>query len=391
MPEVPAKWGTLNADMDLWRTWAVFRKELLHIRRDPASLVQAILLPVMLLLLYGYALTFDINRVPMVVYDRENSQLSRDFIQKFEASRYFSGCSRVSGYGEISRLMNERRIWLALILPHDFSRKLKSGNSAKVQLLVDGTDANIGNIIIGYVQGVAAAYNAAWAKERLQALGWGDLPVNLRSEPRVWYNEELESKNFIVPGLIVVIMTMVGSLLTALTIVREWERGSMEGLLATPLKKWELIFGKLGPYFLIGMVDMFIALGMGMLLFAVPLRGNLFLLIGLSALFLIVMLGQGLLISVLSVNQLQAYQMAALLTFLPAFLLSGFVFNIQQMPLALRLLSVIVPSRYFVTISKGIYLKGIGLAILWPQVVILMGFAVFLLVTAQRKFVKKIQ
>lgn len=377
--------------MDFLRTWAVFRKELIHIKRDPGSLVQAILLPVMLLFLYGYALTFDINRVPTAVYDREGSQLSRDFLKKFGASRYFSVRYRVSTYAELTRLMDDRRIWLALVLPHDFSRKIKSGDSAKVQVIVDGTDANVANIIIGYVQAVAATYNRALAVERLQAAGLRDQPVNLRSEPRVWYNEELESKNFIVPGLVVVIMTMVGSLLTALTIVREWERGSMEGLLATPLKKWELIFGKLGPYFIIGMVDMFIALGMGVLLFGVPLRGNAFLLILLSALFLMVMLGQGLLISVLSINQLQAYQMATLLTFLPAFLLSGFVFAIQQMPLPLRLLSFIVPSRYFVTISKGIYLKGIGLAILWPHVIVLIGFAAFFLVMAQRKFVKKIR
>ncbi len=377
--------------MDLLRTWAVFRKELIHIKRDPASLVQAILLPVMLLFLYGYALTFDINRVPTAVYDREGSQLSRDLIKKFEASRYFSLRYRVSAHAEISRLMNERRIWLALILPHDFSRKIKAGDSAKVQVIVDGTDANTANIIIGYVQAVVATYNRALAVERLQAVGLSDLPVNLQSELRVWYNEELESKNFIVPGLIVVIMTMVGSLLTALTIVREWERGSMESLLATPLKKWELIFGKLGPYFIIGMADMFIALGMGVLLFEVPLKGNPFLLVLLSALFLVVMLGQGLLISVLSINQLQAYQMATLLTFLPAFLLSGFVFAIQQMPVALRLISFIVPSRYFVTISKGIYLKGSGLALLWPEVVLLTGFAAFFLIAAQRKFAKKIR
>jgi ABC-2 type transport system permease protein len=376
--------------MDLVRTRAVFRKELIHIKRDPSSLVQAILLPVILLFLYGYALTFDINHVPTAVLDREGSQISRDFIKNFDASRYFDVTHHASSYAEIDEFINARRIWLALVIPHDFSRHLKSGASAKVQVIVDGTDANTANIIIGYVQAVTAAYNGALAVERLQARGLSSLPVEIRSEPRVWFNEELESKNFIVPGLIVVIMTMVGSLLTALTIVREGERGSMEGLLATPLKKWELIFGKLGPYFIIGMVDMFIALGMGVLLFGVPLRGDPVLLIILSALFLVVMLGQGLLISVLSINQLQAYQMATLLTFLPAFLLSGFVFAIQQMPLALRLVSYLVPSRYFVTISKGIYLKGTGLTILWPQVIILVGFAAFFLVTAQRKFVKKI-
>ena len=377
--------------MDLVRTWAVFRKELIHIKRDPSSLVQAILLPVALLFLYGYALTFDINHVPTAVLDREGSQISRDFIKNFAASRYFDVNHHASSYAEIDKLINGRRIWLALVIPHDFSRSLNSGESASVQVIVDGTDANTANIIIGYVQAVTAAYNSTLAVERLQTRGLSRLPVEIRSESRVWFNEELESKNFIVPGLIVVIMTMVGSLLTALTIVREGERGSMEGLLATPLKKWELIFGKLGPYFIIGMVDMFIALVMGVLLFGVPLRGDPVLLIILSALFLVVMLGQGLLISVLSINQLQAYQMATLLTFLPAFLLSGFVFAIQQMPLALRLVSYIVPSRYFVTISKGIYLKGTGLTILWPQIIILVGFAAFFLVTAQRKFVKKIQ
>jgi ABC-2 type transport system permease protein len=377
--------------MDLVRTWAVFRKEFIHIKRDPSSLAQAILLPVVLLFLYGFALTFDINRVPTAVFDREGSQISRDFIKGFAASRYFSIFCCVSSYGEIDRLINSRRVWVALVLPHDFSRQIKSGQTARVQVIVDGTDANTANIIIGYIQSVSAAYNDKVAIERLQARGLSRLPVEIKSDPRVWFNEELESKNFIVPGLIVVIMTMVGSLLTALTIVREGERGSMESLLATPLKKWELIAGKLGPYFIIGMVDMFIALGMGVLLFDVPLRGSAVVLILLSALFLIVMLGQGLLISVLSINQLQAYQMATLLTFLPAFLLSGFVFAIPQMPLALRLVSYLVPSRYFVTISKGIYLKGIGLYILWPEVVVLIGFAAFFLITAQHKFVKKIR
>jgi ABC-2 type transport system permease protein len=377
--------------MNLVRTWAIFRKELIHIKRDPISLVQAILLPVVLLFLYGYALTFDIDRVPTAVFDREGSEVSRDFINKFSASRYFVVTHAVSSYEEIDRLINARRIWLALVLPHDFSRQVKAGESARVQAIVDGTDANNANIIIGYVQGVSAAYNLELAAERLGSRGLARLPVEVQNEPRVWYNETLESKNFIVPGLIVVIMTMVGSLLTALTIVREEERGSMEGLFATPLKKWELLFGKLGPYFIIGMVDMFIALGMGVLLFDVPLRGSVALLILLSALFLIVMLGQGLLISVVSINQLQAYQMAMLLTFLPAFLLSGFVFAIAQMPLFLQIVSYIVPSRYFVTISKGIYLKGIGLAILWPQVLILLGFAVLFLCAAQWKFAKKIQ
>ncbi len=377
--------------MNWQRTGAVFRKELLHIRRDLSSLVQAIMLPVMLLLLYGYALTFDITEVPTAVWDQENSRLSRDFLQHFAASRYFTLAAHVRTQEELSSLMDRRRIWLALVIPYDFSRRLKEGDTAAVQVILDGTEANTANIILGYVQSVVADYNRETVRQRLTARGFPQPPVLLRSDVRVWFNEDLESKNFIVPGLIVVIMTMVGSLLTALTIVREAERGSLEGLLATPLKKWELILGKLGPYFILGMVDMFIVLGMGQHLFQVPLKGSIPLLILLSALFLVVMLGQGLLISVLSVNQLQAYQMATLLTFLPAFLLSGFVFAIQQMPLALRAISYVVPARYFVTISKGIYLKGTGLAILWDEVLILLGFAAFFLVAAQRRFGKKIR
>lgn len=377
--------------MNVQRTLAVFRKELIHIKRDPSSLVQAILLPVMLLLLYGYALTFDITEVPVAVWDRERSRATRELINRFGASRYFTLAYQVQSSGEIARLLDRRRIWLALVLPHDFSRYLETGEPAPVQAIVDGTDANTANVILGYVQGVLAEYSREVAQNRLQARGLDRPLVELRSEVRVWFNEDLESRNYIVPGLIVVIMTMVGSLLTALTIVRERERGSMEGLMATPLKKWELIFGKLGPYFLIGMVDMFIALGMGKFLFNVPLRGSVLLLILLSALFLVVMLGQGLLISVLSINQLQAYQMATLFTFLPAFLLSGFVFAIKQMPLALQLVSYLVPSRYFVTISKGIYLKGTGLTLLWSEVLILLAFAVFFLVAAQRRLVKKIR
>lgn len=377
--------------IDLGRTWAVFRKEAIHIRRDPTSLAQAILMPVMLLLLYGYALTFDITDVRVAVLDREGSQLSRQFTERFAASRYFSLHGRVASYAEIERLIDTRAVRLALVIPHDFSRRLKAGQTARVQAIVDGTESNTANIVLGYVQGVAAAYNQRLMVERLSRRGltWQEAPV--RAEQRVWFNEELESRNYIVPGLIVVIMTLVGAMLTALTVVREVERGSMEGLMATPLKKPELILGKLGPYFLVGMLDLAIAMAMGQFLFGVPLRGSPLLLIFTSALFLVVMLGQGLLVSVAATNQLIANQMAMLTTFLPSFLLSGFVFAIDQMPWWLQALSYAVPARYFVTISKGIYLKGVGLAVLWPQVLMLAGFAALFLAAANRKFVKKIR
>ncbi len=377
--------------MDLKRTWAISRKELIHIRRDPISLLQIILLPVVLLLLYGYALTFDIKNVTMAIYDQERSQLSEDFINRFRGTDYFRIERYTQDYGELKRLILERRVQVGLMLPYDFSWSYQTGKTAKGQAVVDGTDSNTANIVLGYIQAVTAGYNQKLLEQRLteKGSGRGQMPVD--AQTRFWFNEDLESRNYIVPGLIAVIMTVVGALLTALTVVREVERGSMEGLMATPLKRTELLLGKLGPYFIIGMFDMAIVMTMGQFLFQVPLRGSVLLLIGLSAIFLIATLGQGLLISVTSENQLQAFQMAMLTTFLPSFLLSGFVFSIYLMPLPLQIVSYIVPARYLVTISKGIYLKGLGLGYLWPSAVMLAGSATFFVVMAIKKFIKKIR
>jgi len=377
--------------MNLARFWAIFRKELIHIRRDIRSLMQIILLPVMLLLLYGYALTFDIKHVPTAVFDQEQSRVSQDFVTWFMGSEYFDVNRFVSSYQEIDELLTSRTVKLVLVLPFDFSRDLKKGVTSKVQALLDGTDANTANIILGYVQAVVSGYNQHLVVNRLTRQGMGYVQMPVSTEGRFWFNEDLESVNYIVPGLIAVIMTMVGALLTALTVVREVERGSMESLMSTPLKKAELLLGKLAPYFFIGMVDMGITIAMGQFLFGVPQRGSLILLIGLSAIFLIATLGHGLLISVSSENQLQAYQMAMLTTFLPAFLISGFVFSIYLMPWPLRVMSYLVPARYLVTISKGIYLKGLGLAVLWPQALMLMAMAVLFIGLAMGKFVKKIR
>jgi ABC-2 type transport system permease protein len=378
--------------MDLKRTWAISRKELIHIRRDPISLLQVILLPVVLLLLYGYALTFDIKNVTVAVYDQEKSQFSEDFINQFRGTDYFRLEKFTQDYRGLKRLIMDHRVQVGILLPFDFSRQYQTGQTATCQALVDGTDSNTANIILGYIQAVTSAYNQKLLAQRIMAKGSGGrthMPVD--SETRFWFNEDLESRNYIVPGLIAVIMTVVGALLTALTVVRELERGSMEGLMATPLKREELLLGKLGPYFLIGMFDMAVVMTMGQFLFQVPLRGSPLLLIGLSALFLIATLGQGLLISVTSENQLQAFQMAMLTTFLPSFLLSGFVFSIYLMPVPLQIASYIVPARYLVTVSKGIYLKGLGLKYLWPSALMLAGAATFFVVLSIKKFVKKIR
>jgi ABC-2 type transport system permease protein len=377
--------------MDLKRTWAISRKELIHIRRDPISLLQIILLPIVLLLLYGYALTFDIKHVTLAIYDQERSQLSEDFINQFRGTEYFRLVKYTQSYDELQRLILERRVQAGLMLPYDFSWQYQTGKTAKGQALVDGTDSNTANIVLGYIQGVTGAYNQKLLGQRLGAKGPGRQEMPVDSQTRFWFNEDLESRNYIVPGLIAVIMTVVGALLTALTVVRELENGSMEGLMATPLKRTELLLGKLGPYFIIGMFDMAVVMAMGKFLFQVPLRGSPLLLIALAAIFLVATLGQGLLISVTSENQLQAFQMAMLTTFLPSFLLSGFVFSIYLMPLPLQIVSYIVPARYLVTISKGIYLKGLGMDYLWPSALMLAAAAAFFVVMSIKKFVKKIR
>jgi ABC-2 type transport system permease protein len=377
--------------MNLKRTWAISRKELIHIRRDPISLLQVVLLPVVLLLLYGYALTFDIKNVTIAVYDQEGSQLSEDFINQFRGTEYFRLKKFTNDYDDLKSLVTGHQVQAGLMLPYDFSWQYQTGKTARGQILVDGTDSNTANIVLGYIEAVTTAYNQKLLEQRFIAKGPGRLQMPVNAQTRFWFNEELESRNYIVPGLIAVIMTVVGSLLTALTVVRELERGSMEGLMATPIKRTELLLGKLGPYFLIGMFDMAVVMAMGKFLFQVPLRGSPLLLIGLAALFLIATLGQGLLISVASENQLQAFQMAMLTSFLPSFLLSGFVFSIYLMPLPLQIASYIVPARYLVTISKGIYLKGLGLDYLWPQALMLAGAATFFVVMPIRRFVKKIR
>jgi ABC-2 type transport system permease protein len=377
--------------MDFKRTWAVFRKEIIHVRRDPISLLEIILLPVILMLLYGYALTFDVKNVTVAVYDQEQSQLSQEFINRFRGTEYFRLTRFVQSYQELADLIIYRKVQVGLMIPYDFSRSYQTGKTAVVQALVDGTDSNTANIVLGYVQAVAAPYNLELLSQRLGTKGPSRIDLPVDAQTRFWFNEDLESRNFIVPGLISVIMTVVGALLTSLTVVRELERGSMESLMATPLKKTELLLGKLGPYFIIGMFDMLVVMAMGKFLFAVPLRGSGLLLIALAAIFLIASLGQGLLISVTSENQLQAFQMAMLTTFLPSFLLSGFVFAIYLMPLPLQIASYVVPARYLVTITKGIYLKGLGLQYLWPSAVMLAAAATFFVALAIKKFVKKIR
>ena len=372
------------------RVWAVARKEFIHVIRDPRSLGMGIAIPMLLLLLFGYALTLDVDNVPLVVWDQSESPASRQLVSGFLGSRYFLLRSYVHNYPEVEQAVDSRRALMALIIPRDFSGRIESGRLAPVQIVVDGSDSNTATIAMGYADVVALAYSQGVAVNTLRRTGGRMIqtPVDLR--PRVWFNADMESKNYIIPGLIAVIMMVIAALLTSLTVAREWESGTMEQLISTPLKGSELILGKLLPYFAIGMLDVLLVVVMGQFLFRVPLRGNVALLFAMAAIFLAGALSLGMVISIVTKSQLLASQLAMVLTFLPSFLLSGFMYAISNMPHAIQVVTYLIPARYFVALLKGIYLKGIGLEILALEAGLLTVFGAAMVLFANLKFKKKL-
>ena len=373
------------------RLLAVSRKEFLHVRRDPRSLGLGIAIPVVLLLLFGYVLTLDVDRVPLAVWDRSRTPESRELVSRFEGSRYFQVALRADGYPEVEEAIDDGRVLAALVIPEDFGGRVRSDRSSIVQLLLDASEANTATIALGYAETVVSGYSADLEVRWAQAKGLQGVRPPLDVRYRVWFNTDLESRNFIIPGLISVIMMIIAALLTSLTVAREWEQGTMEQLIATPVTAPELILGKLLPYFVIGMVDLAVAVAMGKYLFHVPMRGSLPLLFGIAAVFLVGALSLGMLFSVAARSQLPASQMAMAFTFLPAYLLSGFVFSIDSMPRVVRAVTYLVPSRYFVKVIKGIYLKGAGLGTLAVDTALLLVFGAGMVLAATRMFRKKLR
>ena len=376
--------------MNLMRLVAIARKEFIHIFRDPRSLGMAIAMPMLLLILFGFALTLDVDNVPLVVWDQSQSPSSREFISRFSGTPYFSLREYVNDYRALERAIDSRWALVGMVIPTDFARRIETGRSAPVQMIVDGSDSNTATIAIGYADAVAQTYSQDIAVRRMRRISGSTIELPLDIKPRVWFNAEMESKNYIIPGLIAVIMMGITALLTSLTVAREWERGTMEQLISTPIKGRELILGKLLPYFIIGMFDVLLAVLMGQFLFHIPLRGNVVLLFGLAAIFLAGALSLGMVISIVAKNQLLASQVAMITTFLPSALLSGFMYPIGNMPKLIQIITYIIPARYFIVILKGIYLKGIGLEILFVEAGLLALFCVAMMVIAHRKFIKKL-
>ncbi len=372
--------------MSLLRIRAVARKELLHIWRDVRSLIISLLLPVLMLLLFGYALNLDVDQIPTLIYDSDESPESRALIARFEGSRYFQVLGSVEDYRTIEDWIDRDECLIGVVIPKDFARNLLTGRQAQVQLLVDGSDSNTASIGLGYAEAILANHASALQSQRSgEALS---LPVEARL--RVWYNSDLESKNYIVPGLLAVILMIISALLTSLTIAREWEMGTMEQLLSTPLRPAELVLGKMSAYFAVGAVDTAVVIAVGVTIFQVPLRGSVFFLAATCFVFLFGALCWGILLSAMATSQLMAYQMGMLTSFLPTFLLSGFIYAIENMPVPIQLFTYLVPARYFINILMGIFLKGIGLKLLAVEVAFLTAFATLVFLAATRKVKRKV-
>ena len=371
--------------MSFRRLKAVTKKELLHIVRDVRSLYLALALPLVMLLLFGFALTLDVDRILTYVYDQDQTPQSRELIDQFRSSRYFQIERTVHDYKTIEYAIDQNTILLSVVVPKDYAKHLLSGQEADVQMLIDGSDSNTAGIALGYAQAIVQTYAARLRSGGAHAPG---LPVDPRI--RVLYNSDLKSKNFIVPGLIAVTMMIIASMLSSLTIAREWENGTMEQLLSTPVRPRELVLGKLFAYFLLGLTDIFICLIVGVFIFQVPFRGSVLFLFVSCCLFLFGALSWGISISAGARTQLQAYQMGMLSSFLPGYMLSGFVYAIREMPKIIQFISYIVPARYFVTILTGVFLKGVGWQVLWFEVSMLAIYAVLVFIRATRKMRLKV-
>jgi ABC-2 type transport system permease protein len=374
-----------------WRRLrAIWIKELHHITRDARSLAMALAVPVMMLLLYGYALSLDVDRVPTLIYDQDQTVASRDLIRAFTGSRFFDVRGFTAAYDGIERGIDRNQILMGIVIPRNYSETLAGGGKAEVQIVIDGSDSNTAAIVLGYSETVVRTYSAQVRATAMNRRGGERLVPPIDPRLRVWYNSSLESKNYVVPGLIAVILQIIAALLTSLTIAREWEMGTMEQLLSTPLRPVEIVLGKMMAYFVVGLADAAVALIVGLFVFQVPLRGSVLVLASSVCIFLFGALFWGIFVSAAAKTQLQAYQMGVLSSFLPAFLLSGFVYAIETMPPVIQVITRIIPARYVVTIMKGVFLKGVGLEVLWGELAFLALYAGAVFLLATRKMNQKL-
>ncbi len=377
--------------MTLQRTLAMARKEVIQIRRDPRSLLIILAMPLIQLFIYGYAVNLDIKHIPLCVYDRDGTQTSQDLLKRFQATDYFDIRFVSPNYREIVQHIDSGACTVAIVVPPRFAENLRSSGRASVQALLDASDSNTANIGTGYATSIVQAYAAGVQLDWQQRHGLARAAPDITFKPRTWFNEDLESMANIIPGVMALVMAVVGAFLTSLTIAREWERGTMEQLISTPVDKLEIEIGKLLPYFVIGMADTGLCAGMAVWWFGVPFRGSWTVMFTCSMLFLFVVLALGYLISVAAKTQLAASQLALVATFLPAFLLSGFIFPIEQMPTVVQWITLVLPARYYVSILRNVFLKGTPVSFMTAQITALAILAAVAIALATRAFHKRLE
>ncbi len=376
--------------MRLHRLVAVARKEVIQIMRDAWSVAIVVAMPIMMMLAFGYGISFDLKHLPVYVFDRESSQQSQDLLKHFQASEYFKVVQAVNSYPALVRALDAGHCRLALVVPHDFSHKLNAGVPVSIQALIDATDGNSASLAIAYTQAVIRNYSQRLQLDWIRRHGQNDIQPPVSLDSRTWFNENLESRVNIVPGVVVIVMAVVGVFLTALTIAREWERGTMEQLISTPVTEFELMLGKLAPYFVIGMLDTCLCAVFGILWFGVPFRGNWGLFLIGSALFLMTVLCTGYFFSALAKSQLAASQISLQAIFFPSFLLSGFLFPIDQMPIAVQAVTHMISARYYMAILRNVFLKGSAITLLRNELLALAFLSCLLVFVATRVFKKKL-
>ena len=356
----------------------VVRKEFLELRQDPRLFGLVIIAPIMQLVMLGYAASTDVRNVPMVVVDQDRSTESRALISRFDASQSFIVVDTLSSPAGVNAYLDGGRAWMAMVVPADYGARIRRGQASSVQVVADGTDANSTNVALGYAGTLVTSY----ARELAASMGRGSSEPLISAQIRVWFNPQLESRHFMIPGILALVLLVVTTNLSSMAIVREKELGTLEQLNVTPIARWELIAGKLLPYALLGMIDVALVVAVAVGWFEVPLRGSLPLLLLMSMVYLLTTLGLGLFVSTISSTQQQAMMTASFFFLMPMVFLSGFVFPIENMPAAIQPVTYLIPLRYFLEILRGIFLKGVGLEILWKDALALLAWGVAILTLA---------
>ena len=364
-------------------------KELIELRQDPRLFGIVVMAPILQLFLLAYAATTDVRDVPIVIADADRSVSSRELISRFDASPSFTITGIVNSPDEIDRVLERGDAWLALVVPRGYGAALAEGGSSAVQIVADGSDANSAGVSLSYATSLIASYGQDLSARAAVARGGHPAVAAIQPMVRVWFNPRLESRDFMIPGIVAILLLVITTNLSSMGIVREKELGTLEQLNVTPLTRSELIVGKLVPYGIVGLIDVLLVLSVAILWFHVPMRGSYALLFGLTLVYLVSTLGLGLLVSTISQTQQQAMMTTTFFFLVPMMLLSGFVFPIENMPAAIRPVTYLIPVRYFLVILRSIFLKGVGLEVLWPQALALSAWGVAVLLLAIGRSTKR--